>query len=73
MVEDLTHGFDLREDFGVFIEDGLEIFWDLEGAGVLVVDRPVALRDCQAVELLEGELVSSEVVASVVDDRIVAF
>lgn len=46
VVEDLTHGLDLREDFGVFVEDGLQIFWDLEGAGVLVVDRPVTLRDC---------------------------
>lgn len=54
VVEDLTHGLDLREYFGVFVEDGLQIFWDLEGAGVLVVDRPVALGDCQAVELLEG-------------------
>lgn len=41
--EDLAHCFDLREDFGVFVEDGLKILWDLEGAGVFVVDGPVSL------------------------------
>lgn len=72
-----AHGLDLGESGRVLFEYLSKISWQLIGAGILVVDRPVAFGDRETVEFgksdgggtcVEGTLVYDSVISARIFD-----
>jgi hypothetical protein len=53
--EYFPHGFDFSKAFAVLLKDGSHFRWHVEGAGVFVVDGPVAFGDRETAEFFEGD------------------
>lgn len=54
MEMDFSHYFHLRIDFGIFVENLFESWWDV-GIRSLVVDWPISFGNGQAVNLLQAD------------------